>query len=77
MRLWKGVEVVKVNFLKTRRLKLGINSTDAAIAMKISKSTFYKLEGGHTSPSAKLIARMARTYKCSIDEIYKDLNIVG
>lgn len=68
---------MKVTPLKLRRLNLGINSLEAARKMNISKSTFYKLEGGHTSPSAKLIARIAKTYKCSIDEIYKDLNIVG
>ena len=68
---------MQVSSLKARRLNLGLNSTQAAVEMKISKSTFYKLEGGHTSPSAKLIARIAKTYKCSIDEIYKDLNIVG
>ncbi|MGL4740719.1 MAG: helix-turn-helix domain-containing protein [Sarcina sp.] len=68
---------MKISPLKLRRINLGINSLQAAQAMKISKSTFYKLEGGHTSPSAKLIARIAKTYRCSIDEIYKDLNIIG
>ena len=68
---------MKIKPIQLRRLNAGLKTNEAIEGLKISKSTFYKLEGGHTSPSAKLIARIAKTYKCSIDEIYKDLNIVG
>lgn len=63
--------------IKLRRLNARIEINEAADKIQISRSTLYKIEGGHTSPSARLIARIAKTYKCSIDEIYKDLNIVG
>lgn len=68
---------MKINPIRLRRLKAGVETNEAADKLQISRSTLYKLEGGYTSPSARLIARIAKTYKCSIDEIYKDLNITG
>ena len=69
---------MKITPIKLRRLNLGMTDTDeVSDKLKISKSTFYKLEQGHGSPSPKLIARMARVYQCSTDEIFKDFNIRG
>lgn len=69
---------MKITPIKLRRLNLGMTDTDeAAEKLEISKSTFYKLEQGHTNPSAPLIARMARVYQCTTDEIFKDFNIRG
>lgn len=69
---------MKITPIKKRRINLGMSDTDDVVEqLKISKSTFYKLEQGHGSPSAQLIARMARLYQCTTDEIYKDFNITG
>lgn len=63
--------------IKLRRINAGLETNEAVEALKISRSTFYKLEQGWTSPSAQLIARMAKAYDCSIDDIFKDLKITG
>lgn len=66
---------MKITPLKIRRINAGFETDQAADELKISKSTFYKLEQGWTTPSAQLIKRLAILYKCSTDEIFKDLNI--
>lgn len=68
---------MKITPIKRRRINLGMYSDEAMNKLKISKSTFYKLEQGHQKPSASLIARMARVYRCTTDEIFKDFNISG
>ncbi|MBS6504613.1 MAG: helix-turn-helix transcriptional regulator [Clostridium sp.] len=69
---------MKITEIKRRRIDLGMSDTkEVAEKLGISKSTFYKLEQGHGSPSAQLIARMAKVYQCTTDEIFKDFNIRG
>lgn len=68
---------MKITPIKKRRVNLGMYTDEVVEQLKISKSTFYKLEQGHGSPSAQLIARMARVYQCTTDEIFKDFNIRG
>lgn len=69
---------MKLTPIKLRRLNLGITDTEEAVKkLGISKSTFYKLEQGHQKPSAELIARMAKAYECTTDEIFKDFKITG
>ncbi|MBN1076981.1 helix-turn-helix domain-containing protein [Clostridium botulinum] len=69
---------MKLTPIRLRRLNAGFAEIDTVIeAIGISKSTFYKLEQGWTSPSPQLIKRLANTYKCTTDEIFKDLNITG
>lgn len=38
---------------------------------------FYKLEQGHRTLSAELVARIAKAYNCTTDEIFKDFKITG
>jgi DNA-binding XRE family transcriptional regulator len=66
---------MKLTPIRLRRLNAGLESEQAIESLKISKSTFYKLEQGWTSPSPQLIARMAKAYQCTTDEIFKDLKI--
>lgn len=69
---------MKITPIKLRRLKLGMSdSNEVARLLKISMSSFYKLESGYQSPSAELIARIANVYQCTTDEIFKDFNITG
>ena len=68
---------MKITPIKIRRINAGFQTNKAVEELKISKSTFYKLEQGHQTPSAELIARMARVYQCTTDEIFKDFNIRG
>ncbi|MDS0525496.1 helix-turn-helix domain-containing protein [Clostridium sp. SHJSY1] len=68
---------MKITPIRLRRINAGFESDQAIEALGISQSTFYKLERGWRSPSAKLIKRLADTYKCSTDEIFRDLKITG
>jgi len=69
---------MKITPILLRRINAGITDIDEAVkALGISKSTFYKLEQGRTIPSSQLIARIAKVYKCSVDDIFKDLKISG
>lgn len=68
---------MKITPIKIRRINLGLQVDEAIEKLKISKSTLYKLEQGHAGPSVQLIARMAKVYKCTTDEIFKDFNIKG
>jgi DNA-binding XRE family transcriptional regulator len=68
---------MKVTPIRLRRLNAGLESEQAINELKISKSTFYKLEQGWASASPQLIARMAQAYQCTTDQIFKDLKITG
>ncbi|WP_297429575.1 helix-turn-helix transcriptional regulator [Clostridium sp.] len=68
---------MKLTPIRLRRLNAGIESKEAIEKLGITKSTFYKLEQGWTSPSPQLIKRLADAYKCTTDEIFKDLKITG
>jgi len=68
---------MKLTPIRLRRLNAGLESEEVIEVLKISKSTFYKLEQGWTNPSPKLIKRIANTYKCTTDEIFRDLKIIG
>lgn len=68
---------MKITPIKIRRMAAGFQTDEAVEMLKISKSSFYKLEQGHQKPSAELIARIAKVYQCTTDEIFKDFNIRG
>ena len=69
---------MKLTPIRLRRINAGlIDNNEVIKALNISKSTFYKLEQGWTNPSAELIKRLANTYKCTTDDIFKDLDIKG
>jgi transcriptional regulator with XRE-family HTH domain len=72
------VKKLKITKIRLRRINAGLMDTKQAVqALGISTSAFYKIEQGYLVPSAELLKRMANTYKCSVDEIFKDLGITG
>lgn len=69
---------MRITPIRTRRINAGLEIDEAVEKLRISKSTFYKLEQGWGgTPSAQLIKRMADTYGCTTDEIFRDLKITG
>jgi transcriptional regulator with XRE-family HTH domain len=68
---------MKVTPIRLRRLNAGIDSKEAIKILGISQSSFYKLEQGWMNPGPQLIKRLANIYKCTTDEIFKDLKIIG
>lgn len=63
--------------IKARRISLEIESQEAIKLLGISQITFYKLEQGIANPSSQLIRKLADVYKCTTDEILKDLKNIG
>ena len=69
---------MKLEPIKLRRLRAGfIEREEVANLLGISESYLGKLERGDKTPSPKLIVRMAKLYRCTTDEIFKDFNITG
>lgn len=68
---------MKFTPIRMRRINAGLESQKAIELLNISQSAFYKLEQGRMQPGPKLIKRLSETYKCTIDEIFKDLKITG
>ena len=67
---------MKLEPIKLRRLRAGfIDREEVANLLGISESYLGKLERGDKTPSPKLIVRMAKLYRCTTDEIFKDFNI--
>lgn len=64
--------------IKLRRLRAGfIDREEVATLLGISDLYLGKLERGDKTPSAQLIVRMAKLYRCTTDEIFEDFNITG
>jgi len=57
--------------IRKLRIKVGIESSIlAAEQLNISYSMLNKIERADRSPSANLIVKMSKLYRCSIDDIY-------
>lgn len=66
---------MKMTNIRLRRFNAGIEQNEAIETLGITRSTFYKVEQGHLQPSKNVIAKMSKLYKCTIDDLYKDLKI--
>lgn len=66
---------MRMTKIRKRRKKTGLGIDDALKVLGISKSSFYKIETGYRVPSMKVIIKMSKAYKCSVDSIIKDLNL--
>lgn len=59
------------NYLWELRLKAGHDNVhELCEILGIKDSMVYEMEKGTRKPSPELAAKMADTYKCSMDEIY-------
>lgn len=68
---------MKKNDIKMRRIRKGFTLEEACEKLEVKKSLFYKFESGHARPTVIMIAKMARVYECTVDEIFKDFKIEG
>ena len=68
---------MKITPIKIRRIVTGLDTNEAVEKLRISKSMLYKMEQGWQRPGTDLIARMAKLYGGTVDEIYEDLKITG
>lgn len=62
--------------IREMRIKSNLNTESACSELDISKSMLYKIETGYREPSKKVILKMSKLYGCTIEEIYKALELV-
>lgn len=59
------------------RKKAGYTPEEVTEKLGISRSMLDKVELGYKLPGRDLIGKMSQVYKCSIDDIYKAINITN
>lgn len=67
----KEVELLKSNLLKAERVKMGINQTSLAKALKIDVSTYSKKENGIIQFKTNEISTIKKNLNLSPEEIAK------
>ena len=57
--------------LKKLRLAAGLRQIDVAKKMNVDQGCVSKWENGETRPSRKYHKKLARLYKCTVDELFQ------
>ena len=60
------------NDLATRRLTRGWTQADLAAALGVSRQTVISIERGRFDPSLPLAFLIARTFGCTIEDVFTD-----
>ncbi len=63
---------MRMNVFGKLREKAGLTQQAAADAMKVDRSTVAKWETGVCMPNAAKLPALAKLYKCSIPDFYKN-----
>ncbi len=67
---------MRISEIKRKRLVLGYSVEEVALKVDASVSTIYTMEQGrYFNPRASFIKKLSVLYKCTADEILKDINI--
>lgn len=56
--------------LRERRMMAGLRQIDVAKKMNVDQATVSKWESGETKPSRKYHKKLAKLYKCSVEELF-------
>ena len=59
-----------MNGLHAMRTKAGLSQEDVAKAIEVTQGAVSQWESGATTPSAKLLPKIAELLNCSIDDLY-------
>ena len=62
------------NRLKVLRAERDWTQADLADALNVSRQTVHAIEKGKYDPSLPLAFKMARLFKCSIEDIFQDFD---
>ena len=55
--------------LRERRMMAGLRQIDVAKKMNVDQAAVSKWESGETKPSRKYHKKLAKLYKCSVEEL--------
>ncbi len=58
-----------MNGFGSARIAAGLSQNDVAAKLGINRTTISKWESGQAKPRADLLLRIAKTYKCTLEEI--------
>ncbi len=61
---------LKKNKLKEYREKKGLSQEKLAQEVQVSRQTIISIEGGRYVPSLELALKLAKTFKCKIEEMF-------
>lgn len=56
--------------LKERRLQFGLRQVDVAKKLDVDQAAVSKWESGETKPLRKYQKKLAKLYKCTIEELF-------
>lgn len=56
--------------LRERRMMAGLRQIDVAKKMNVAQASVSKWESGETKPSRKYHKKLAKLYKCSVEELF-------
>lgn len=56
----------------TARIEVGITQTEAAESLGVSCASVSKWESGKTKPRDALLPKIAKLYRCKIDDLLKE-----
>ena len=62
--------VLNKNLLKEYREKAGLSQEKLAEKLEVSRQTIISIEGGKYVPSLELALKLAKLFKCKIEEIF-------
>lgn len=58
------------NILKELRKNCGLNQTELAAAVGVSKNTISSIEFGDFYPTLKLALKLAKFFECNVEDIF-------
>lgn len=65
-----------MNIFKQKRFDVNLSQSNISAMMNIDKSTISKWENGKSFPKTQNLIKLVKIYKCSIDELYNNENLM-
>lgn len=58
------------NLIKEKRMEMGLTQDDLSELLEVSRQTIISLEKGRYNPSLVLAFKLAKLFKCRIEDIF-------
>lgn len=68
---FEGTSTVK-NLIKDRRTAAGMTQEELAAEAGVTRQTIIAMEKGNYTPSVLLALRLARTLKCTVEDLFHE-----